>query len=124
MQPAYQDCAVAIRGIQDGARKNMDNVDRAVSTVEEATKLANKSGEALQEIVNLVDTATDQVRSIATASEEQSATSEEINRSIEDINRISSETADAMRQSAQAVGELANQTQTLRRLIERMKQGG
>ncbi len=121
---ATQEVGAAIRGIQDGARKNMDNVDRAVHTVEEATKLANKSGEALQEIVNLVDTATDQVRSIATASEQQSATSEEINRSIEDINRISSETADAMRQSAQAVGELANQTQTLRTLIERMKAGG
>jgi hypothetical protein len=29
-----------------------------------------------------------------------------------------------MRQSAQAVGELATQTQTLRRLIEDMKRGG
>ncbi|HWR03283.1 MAG TPA: methyl-accepting chemotaxis protein [Humidesulfovibrio sp.] len=121
---ATREVGEAIRGIQDGARKNMDNVDRAVHTVEEATKLANRSGEALHEIVSLVDTATDQVRSIATASEQQSATSEEINRSIEDINRISSETADAMRQSAQAVGELANQTQTLRRLIEDMKRGG
>jgi len=128
---ATQEVGAAIRGIQDGARKNMDNVDRAVHTVEEATRLAHRSGEALQEIVELVDTATDQVRSIATASEEQSATSEEINRSIEDINRsiedinrISSETADAMRQSAQAVGELASQTQSLRALIEKMKAGG
>ncbi|MDP2846999.1 MAG: methyl-accepting chemotaxis protein, partial [Humidesulfovibrio sp.] len=121
---ATREVGDAIRGIQEGARKNMDNVDRAVHTVEEATKLANTSGEALHEIVSLVDTATDQVRSIATASEEQSATSEEINRSIEDINRISGETADAMRQSAQAVGELANQTQSLRTLIERMKTGG
>ena len=113
---ATREVGEAIRGIQEGARKNMDNVDRAVSTVEEATHLANKSGEALQQIVTLVDTATDQVRSIATASEQQSATSEE-------INRISSETSDAMRQSAQAVGELASQTQTLRRLIDDMKNG-
>jgi len=120
---ATREVGEAIRGIQEGARKNMDNVDRAVSTVEEATKLANQSGEALQQIVALVDTATDQVRSIATASEQQSATSEEINRSIEEINRISSETADAMRQSAQAVGELASQTQNLRALIDRMKSG-
>ncbi|MHC1753145.1 methyl-accepting chemotaxis protein [Humidesulfovibrio sp.] len=120
---ATREVGEAIRGIQEGARKNMDNVDRAVSTVEEATKLANESGEALRQIVALVDTATDQVRSIATASEQQSATSEEINRSIEEINRISSETSDAMRQSAQAVGELASQTQSLRALIERMKSG-
>jgi len=120
---ATREVGEAIRGIQEGARKNMDNVDRAVSTVEDATKLANESGEALRQIVALVDTATDQVRSIATASEQQSATSEEINRSIEEINRISSETSDAMRQSAQAVGELASQTQNLRALIERMKSG-
>jgi len=120
---ATREVGEAIRGIQDGARKNMDNVDRAVSTVEDATKLANESGEALRQIVALVDTATDQVRSIATASEQQSATSEEINRSIEEINRISSETSDAMRQSAQAVGELASQTQNLRALIDRMKSG-
>ncbi|MBI5520488.1 MAG: methyl-accepting chemotaxis protein [Desulfovibrio sp.] len=121
---ATKEVGDAISGIQQGTRKNLDNVERAAHTVEQATTLAQKSGEALNEIVLVVDTATDQVRSIATASEQQSATSEEINRSIEDINRISSETADAMRQSAQAVGELAHQAQTLRSLIERMKAGG
>jgi methyl-accepting chemotaxis protein len=78
---------------------------------------------ALKEIVALVELSTDQVRSIAAASEQQSAASEEINRSIEDINRISGETASAMNQSAQAVGELAKQAQTLRALIENMKSG-
>jgi methyl-accepting chemotaxis protein len=121
---ATKEVGEAISGIQKGTKKNLENVERAVSTVEQATALANKSGEALQEIVNLVDISTDQVRSIATASEEQSAASEEINRSIEDISRISSETASAMSQSAQAVGELATQAGTLRALIEKMKSGG
>ncbi len=121
---ATKEVGQAIRGIQNGTRKNLENVEREVATVEQATVLANSSGQALNEIVELVDTATDQVRSIATASEEQSATSEEINQSIEDISRISSETASAMRQSAQAVGELASQAQSLRALIEKMKSGG
>ncbi|MDO9631730.1 MAG: methyl-accepting chemotaxis protein, partial [Humidesulfovibrio sp.] len=123
-QTATKEVGDAISGIQLGTRKNLENVERAVVTVEEATDLANKSGEALQEIVHLVEISTDQVRSIATASEEQSAASEEINHSIEDISRISSETADAMNQSAQAVGELASQAQTLRRLIGEMKSAG
>ena len=50
---------------------------------------ALSSGTALREIVELVDSTAQQVQSIATAAEEQSATSEEINRSIEDVNRIS-----------------------------------
>jgi len=123
-QTATKEVGEAISGIQQGTRKNLENVERAVATVEQATELANKSGEALQEIVQLVEVSTDQVRSIATASEEQSAASEEINRSIDDINRISSETASAMNQSAQAVGELASQAGNLRQLIERMKTGG
>jgi methyl-accepting chemotaxis protein len=123
-QTATREVGEAISGIQRGTRKNLDNVERAVSAVEQATTLAHKSGDALQEIVSLVDVSTDQVRSIATASEEQSAASEEINRSIDEINRISSETASAMNQSAHAVGELASQAQALRALIERMKSGG
>jgi methyl-accepting chemotaxis protein len=99
-------------------------VDRSAVTIQEATELAGQSGEALKEIVSLVESASDQVRSIATASEEQSAASEEINRSIEDINRISAETADAMRQSAQAVDELADQSNVLKNLIDSMKSGG
>jgi len=67
---ATKEVGEAIRGIQDGARKNLENVDRAVTTVEQATGLANQSGEALREIVALVEQATDQVRSIATASEQ------------------------------------------------------
>ena len=121
---ATREVGEAISGIQQGTRKNLENVEHSARAVDSATVLAQKSGEALNEIVNMVDDATDQVRSIATASEEQSATSEEINRSIEDINRISSETSDAMRQSAQAVGELASQAQSLRTLIEKMKSGG
>ena len=121
---ATKEVGEAIRGIQNGTKKNLENVERAVTTVDQATGLARQSGEALEEIVRLVEVATDQVRSIAAASEEQSAASEEINRSIEEINRISGETASAMTQSAQAVGELAGQAGNLRGLIEKMKAGG
>jgi methyl-accepting chemotaxis protein len=120
---ATKEVGEAISGIQHGTKKNLENVERAVATVEEATALAHQSGDALQEIVRLVEVSTDQVRSIAAASEEQSSASEEINKSIEEINRISSETASAMNQSAQAVGELANQAGQLRTLIEQMKTG-
>lgn len=120
---ATKEVGAAISGIQQGARKNLENVENSVVTIEQATSLANESGIALKEIVELVEVSTDQVRSIAAASEEQSAASEEINHSIEDINRISGETASAMNQSAQAVGELAKQAQTLRALIESMKSG-
>ena len=99
-------------------------MDNSVKMIDDATSLIGKSGEALEEIVTLVDLTTDQVRSIATASGQQSAASEEINHSIEDVNRISAETSDAMRQSAQAVSEMANQAQVLKNLVEDMKNEG
>jgi methyl-accepting chemotaxis protein len=120
---ATREVGEAIRGIQDGAKKNIGNVELAVGSIDAATGLAGQSGDSLKEIVGLVDVTSEQVRSIATAAEEQSATSEEINRSIEDIRRISAETSDGMRQSAQAVGELANQALVLKGLIADMKGG-
>ncbi len=118
---ATREVGDAIGGIQQSTKQNLDNVVRATASIAQATTLANKSGGTLQEIVTLVELTTDQVRSIATASEQQSAASEEISQSIEDINRIASETSTAMGQSAQAVVELASQAETLRVLIEKMK---
>ncbi|EHJ46701.1 methyl-accepting chemotaxis sensory transducer [Solidesulfovibrio carbinoliphilus subsp. oakridgensis] len=120
---ATKEVGDAIMQIQSGTRKNIDTVDRTVKNIEEATGLAQASGEALAEIVANVDQSTDQVRSIATASEEQSAASEEINRSVEEVNRIASETMDALRQSAQAVADLAQQAQELNAMVQEM-QGG
>ena len=59
--------------------------------------------------------------SLATASEQQSATSEEINKSVEHIATISAETAQAMEQAAKAVSDLMQQTQILQQLIKDMK---
>ena len=111
----------AIAGIQAGAKKNIGNVDRAAEAIEDATELAKRSGQSLDAIVGLIQDAADQVRAIATASEEQSATSEEINRTVDDINRISAATSDAMRQSAEAIEELARQISGIKHLIEDMR---
>ena len=115
------DVGNAIKAIQDSAAKSMAQVDDAVSRIEQATDLATRSGDALKEIVNMVDNTADQVRSIATASEQQSATSEEITRSVGQVNTIATETARAMEEAARAVSELAGQAQVLSGLIDEMK---
>jgi methyl-accepting chemotaxis protein len=121
---ATKEVGDAIRGIQDGTRKNFDNVAQAVTAIEEAAGLAGTAGGTLGEIVHLVDAAADQVRSIATASEQQSSTSEEINRSVEDVSRIASESAQAMDLAGRAVEELAEQARELSALIAEMQAEG
>jgi len=121
---ATKEVGNAIRGVQEGARKNMDNVDRTTKTIEETTAIAKISGETRAEIVSRVEDASDQVRSIATAAEEQSAASEEINHSMEQVAAISSDTAQSMEHASQAVSELSKQTEVLQNLIATLKSEG
>ena len=120
---ATQEVGQAITGIQQGTRKNIQNVEQAGVSIEEAAKLSAQSGESLKHILEFVHMVNDQVQSIATASEQQSAVSEEINRSVEQVATISAETAQAMDQAFSAVAELAQQSHTLQRLIVEMKNG-
>jgi len=121
---ATQEVGQAIRDIQEGTRKNIANVDKAAVAIENATELSTRSGEALEQIFNLVEQVNDQVQSIAAASEQQSAASEEINHSVEQVAGISAETAQAMEQASSAVAELAQQSQVLQKLISEMKAQG
>ena len=118
---ATKEVGEAVTGIQQGTAGNVGKVKKTVETIADTTRLATQSGEALNEIVTLAGMVASQIQSIATASEQQSATSEEINRSIESINRISLEASEGMRQSAQAVGEMAEQSSVLTRLIAEMR---
>jgi len=113
-----------IHAVQESARKSIQNTETTTQAIQASTELAHKSGLALSEIVGLVDSTSDNVRGIATASEEQSAASEEISRSTEEINRIASETAEAMLQSGQAVSDLARLAAELRGIINNMNSQG
>lgn len=121
---ATREVGEAINAIQHGTRSSVEAMGQAAAVVQDSSSLAAQAGQALSRIVDIVQSTSDQVRSIATASEQQSSASEEISHSVEDVNRIASETSNAMRQSSQAVGELANQAQVLKRLIDQMKDEG
>jgi len=121
---ATQEVGRAIKEIQAGTAKNIQNVEQSGVAIEAATKLSVQSGESLKNILEYVQLVNDQVQSIATASEQQSAASEEINRSVEQISSISAETAQAMEQASRAVVDLAQQSQALQKLIGEMKSQG
>ncbi len=115
------DVSQAITAIQSSAQQSVDRMEEALGNVEQATTLAQQSGAALQQIVHNVENTADQVRAIATASEEQSAASEEINQSITTVNEMSSQTTQAMNEASRAISDLAQQTDRLSALIGDMK---
>jgi len=117
---ATQEVGGNIHAIQHSARTNISEVSNAVQNIGEATELANASGQALHEIVDLASSNSSVVVSIAAAAEEQSATSEEINHSLEDVSRIVVETTSGMVQASNAVQDLAQTAQELKTVMERL----
>ncbi len=115
------DVGNAISAIQKSTADNTRLVVDAVEKIERVTEMVSGAGEALLGIVQLADTTADQVRAIATASEEQSATSEEITQSVDSINNIAKENANNMQEARKAVNEMVNQTHILSQLIEQLQ---
>jgi len=118
---ATKEVANYVGSIQDSAQKNMSNTEETVKIIEQGTEKSNASGRVFQEIVTMVEKTSDQVRNIATASEQQSSASEEINNSTDQINRIAGEIADSMSQSHEAVSTLADLASRLKKIIEDMQ---
>ena len=115
------DVGNAISAIQKSTADNTRLVVDAVEKIEKVTEMVSQAGEALLGIVQLADTTADQVRAIATASEEQSATSEEITQSVDSINNIAKENANNMQEARKAVDEVVSQTHVLSQLIEQLQ---
>ena len=120
---ATREVGQVLSGIQQDTASNISTVENTVRAMESTTVLSRQSGEALQKVVTMVDATTDQIRSIATAAEQQSATSEEINRSVMDVNRLAEGTSSVMEQSTQSVRDLLHQSRDLQSLIVQMQSG-
>ena len=112
----------SIAGIQKSVNESIAQVEKAVELIHMVAGEATRSGEMLAEIVSMADSTADQVRAIATSSEEQSATCEEINRAITEINSIAGQTSNAMQEASSEVSDMALQIQSMTALIAKMKQ--
>lgn len=115
------DVGNAINAIQKSTDDNTRLVMGAVERIESVTQMVSHAGEAMLGIVRLADTTADQIHAIATASEQQSATSEEITQSVDSINSIAKENANNMREARIAVSEVVSQTQVLSDLIVKLQ---
>ena len=85
------------------------------------TTLAENAGRSLTHIVEMVETATEEVRSIATASQQQATASEEINRALADISLIAEETAQGMAEAEAELDNLSSSASRLAALIDGLR---
>ena len=117
---ATQEVAAAIKAIQTGARTSATGMDQAAAAVDRAHDLAEASGRALAEIVDLAVDTSDQVGTIAAAAEEQSATSEHIGAVVGDVRTSAEDAQTDMAAAADGVQGLAEAAQRLEDVIRAM----
>ncbi|HBU38671.1 MAG TPA: chemotaxis protein [Planctomycetaceae bacterium] len=103
---ATKDVGTAIDGIQEQVHLTIKGVRDMTELADGAASLAHDSGEALEEIVHLAESSADRIRSIASASSQQSIASEEVTRTITEIHSISQNTGEQMESAMAALGSL------------------
>jgi len=118
---ATKEVETAILHVQHSTQDAVHQMDSAKVRVDKTTELAGGAGNMLTEIVGASDRIADMVRSIATAAEEQSATSEEINLNVSDINRLSGEMSKGIQAANERIREVANMSRDLARLVEKFR---
>jgi len=120
---ATREVGDSIMSIQSAIHQNVQEMDMAVTRADEASTMAKRSGESAEVILRHVEDNTAKILSIATASEEQSASSEHISKAIDEVDHVATEIAGGIHDSAQAVLELSELAQELSILIADLKSG-
>jgi methyl-accepting chemotaxis protein len=110
-----------IKTIQMETKSAVTAMHEGVLEVTQGTDEAAKSGIALQEILEQINAVTAQVNQIATAAEEQSATTTEITNNIHQISEVVKQTAQGSQESAAASAQLARLSDDLRSLVKQFR---
>ena len=118
---ATKEIAEMIVQLQKGTQDTVASIESGVEEVETGKKLASEAGDAIQLIVKTSQRVLDLVSQVATASEEQAATAEEISRNIESINMVAHESASGVEEIAKATEDLNRLTENLQQLVEQFK---
>jgi len=113
---ATREISGMIKAIQQETSVAVQAMEEGVHDVERETESAQKSGQALNEILERVNEVSMQVNQIATAAEEQTATTAEISNNMIQITEVIHQTARGAEETASAA-LLAGQAKELKGLV-------
>ncbi len=118
---ATTDVGMNITSIQESSRRSSAATDEALDAIIKVNEMAGGSGEVLKGIVHSVHLASDGIRTIATAAEEQSATTEEITRATDEVNELTLTISEEMVLTAAATNQVAELADELHRFVEHIR---
>jgi methyl-accepting chemotaxis protein len=110
-----------IKAIQSETRSAVTTMEEGVKEVEAGTAEAVGSGEAIFEIIEKIQGVVTQVNQIATAAEQQTATTSEISNNIQRVTTVVQDAANAAQQSSVAATQLAALAHDLKQLVGQFK---
>jgi methyl-accepting chemotaxis protein len=118
---ATKEISDMIRIIQQETRSAVSSMEEGVHEVERGSSESAKSGDALQSILEQINEVTLQVNQIATAAEQQNATTGEITNSIHQITSVINGTNQTAQDTATATAQLTSLAQELQTLVGHFK---
>lgn len=118
---ATKEISDMIRAIQAETKTAIVSMEEEVRGTERGADEAAQLDTSLQDILNQVNAVTDQVNQIATAAEEQSATTGEITDNIHRMTQIIQDTARGSHETASSASSLSGQAEGLQRLVARFR---
>ncbi|WP_018881144.1 methyl-accepting chemotaxis protein [Thioalkalivibrio sp. ALE30] len=110
-----------IEAVQKRADQAVTAMAASQTQAQDGVDQVNQAGTSLEQIVAAVEKIEDMTRQIASAAEEQSATSNEINRNIHSVSEVSEHNATNVVQMGQASETLAGLSEQLREIVNRFK---
>jgi methyl-accepting chemotaxis protein len=116
---ATKEIADMIKRIQKDTNGAVESIQQGTSEVQKGKSLASKAGESLEQIITGSAAVVDSATQVAAASEEQSATAEQISKNIEAINNVTQESAAGVQQIARAAEDLNRLTDNLQNLVSK-----
>jgi len=110
-----------IEQLQQSARDSVAVMQSCTSGTEQATALSRQSGEALAIISSAITGMLDSSTQIASAAEQQQATTEDMNRNTQMIHDLSTQNAEAIKQASATTRELACMAEELQLMTGQFK---
>ncbi|GFO67715.1 hypothetical protein GMLC_12940 [Geomonas limicola] len=110
-----------IKAIQNGTKEAVAAMAEGVGEVEKGTAASQRSEDALEEILSKIQEVALQIHQIATAVEEQTATTSEINNNILQITTVVDDTTRGAQETATASADLSQLAESLQGIVHQFK---
>lgn len=118
---ATKEIGEMIKAIQKVTVEAVSGMEQGVKQVNSGTVEAERSGQALSDILIQINSVSDQVAQVATAAEEQTATTNNISGNIQDISQKAENTLNNVRQLSDAESQFKASADQMQRLVAQFK---